>query len=387
MLARFFGSEDQDALPEQERRAEPSTLVWNYERALERVDGDEVLLSELISIFLEECPKHPTAPRTVWPARRRPAAPARRAAAESMLPATDRPRSSTARPGSASTSTAPCTAGPPAPRRRARPACRASAGAAQPDGGMLRRRGACCILRPSGRAPFRCDSAGRAMRGRGRSACLDSGRGQAPTGRAHDAVGDPVTLGERPARTRSREMRVGVPREVKNREYRVALTPAGVTELVARRARGARRAGAPARAPRSRTRSTSPRARGSSPPPTTCGPTPTWCSRSRSRSPRSTTGCGEGQTLFTYLHLAAVQGVHRRADRRGHDGDRLRDGADGRRRAAAARPDVRGRRPAGAAGRRAQPGAGPRRPRRAAGRRLRASTPPRSSSSAPGSRA
>ena len=58
MLARFFGSEDQDALPEQERRAEPSTLVWNYERALERVDGDEVLLSELISIFLEECPKH-----------------------------------------------------------------------------------------------------------------------------------------------------------------------------------------------------------------------------------------------------------------------------------------------------------------------------------------
>src|SRR6185312_12675853 len=27
-------------------------------------------------------------------------------------------------------------------------------------------------------------------------------------------------------------MQVGVPREVKNREYRVALTPAGVTELV-----------------------------------------------------------------------------------------------------------------------------------------------------------
>src|SRR3954453_7678151 len=31
---------------------------------------------------------------------------------------------------------------------------------------------------------------------------------------------------------RERDMRVGVPREVKNREYRVALTPAGVTELV-----------------------------------------------------------------------------------------------------------------------------------------------------------
>ena len=30
-----------------------------------------------------------------------------------------------------------------------------------------------------------------------------------------------------------------------------------------------------------------------------------WCSRSRSRSPRSTTGCAQGQVLFTYLHLAA----------------------------------------------------------------------------------
>src|SRR4051794_32201349 len=43
--------------------------------------------------------------------------------------------------------------------------------------------------------------------------------------------GRPVTLGERPARPESRAMHVGVPREVKNREYRVALTPAGVTEL------------------------------------------------------------------------------------------------------------------------------------------------------------
>jgi alanine dehydrogenase len=32
--------------------------------------------------------------------------------------------------------------------------------------------------------------------------------------------------------TKESDMRVGVPREVKNREYRVALTPAGVTELV-----------------------------------------------------------------------------------------------------------------------------------------------------------
>ena len=58
ILARFFGSEDDHVFPQQQRDAEPSALVWNYARALQRVDGDESLLSELISIFLEECPKH-----------------------------------------------------------------------------------------------------------------------------------------------------------------------------------------------------------------------------------------------------------------------------------------------------------------------------------------
>src|SRR5579875_1635153 len=34
-----------------------------------------------------------------------------------------------------------------------------------------------------------------------------------------------------PSPTEGRSMKVGVPREVKNREYRVAITPAGVHEL------------------------------------------------------------------------------------------------------------------------------------------------------------
>ena len=41
------------------------------------------------------------------------------------------------------------------------------------------------------------------------------------------------------------------------------------------------------------------------PPPTTCGPTPTCCSRSRSRCAEEYGRLRAGQTLFTYLHLAA----------------------------------------------------------------------------------
>ena len=100
-------------------------------------------------------------------------------------------------------------------------------------------------------------------------------------------------------------MKVGIPSEVKNNEYRVAITPAGVHELT--RAghevfveQGAGvgsslpdedfvAAGAhdPARAP------------------TTCGRPATWCSRSRSRSPEEYHRMRAGQVLFTYLHLAA----------------------------------------------------------------------------------
>ena len=72
-------------------------------------------------------------------------------------------------------------------------------------------------------------------------------------------------------------MRVGVPREVKNREYRVALTPAGVTELV--RAghevlveRGAGEGSSIPDADYIGGRRPDRRRR-----PTTCGPTPTCC--------------------------------------------------------------------------------------------------------------
>ena len=51
----------------------------------------------------------------------------------------------------------------------------------------------------------------------------------------------------------------------------------------------------PASARRSTTRSSSPRAPRSSTRPTTCGARPRWCSRSRSPSPRSTTGCARGR--------------------------------------------------------------------------------------------
>ena len=53
-----------------------------------------------------------------------------------------------------------------------------------------------------------------------------------------------------------------------------------------------------------------------------------------------------GQTLFTYLHLAASKECTDALVASGHDGDRLRDRADRRRRAAAAGPDV-ARSPAG----------------------------------------
>ena len=97
-------------------------------------------------------------------------------------------------------------------------------------------------------------------------------------------------------------MRVGVPREVKNREYRVALTPAGVTELV--------RAGhtvlvehAAGEGPRSRT-------------PTTCRAQivaeadDVWADADlllKVKEPveEEYHRLRAGQTLFTYLHLAA----------------------------------------------------------------------------------
>ena len=166
-------------------------------------------------------------------------------------------------------------------------------------------------------------------------------------------------------------MRVGVAREVKNREYRVALTPAGVTELVARRARRCSWSTARARARRSRT-PTSP------PPGRRIVPTAddVWADADlllKVKEPVAEEYAPPARRPDA-VHLPApgrVPGVHRRAARRGHHRHRLRDGADRRRRAAAARPDVRGRRADGPAGRRAHPRAGAGRPRRAARRGVR----------------
>ncbi len=70
-------------------------------------------------------------------------------------------------------------------------------------------------------------------------------------------------------------MKVGVPKEVKNREYRVALTPIGVHELVQHGHEVVieKSAGVGSQIP---TRSTSRRAPRCSTPRTTCGAPPTW---------------------------------------------------------------------------------------------------------------
>jgi alanine dehydrogenase len=85
-------------------------------------------------------------------------------------------------------------------------------------------------------------------------------------------------------------MKVGIPAEVKNHEYRVAITPVGVHELVGHGHEVIIQKGAGLGSSITTT-TTSARARASSSAPTTCGARPTWSSRSRSRSPRSTTGC------------------------------------------------------------------------------------------------
>ena len=97
-----------------------------------------------------------------------------------------------------------------------------------------------------------------------------------------------------PAEEYGSRMRVGVPSEIKTDEYRVALTPAGVRELV-EHGHEVLVQRAPARARRSRTPSTPRRARGSSPTPTRSSPRPTWSSRSRSRSPSRSRCCARAR--------------------------------------------------------------------------------------------
>ena len=89
-------------------------------------------------------------------------------------------------------------------------------------------------------------------------------------------------------------MKIGVPKEVKNHEYRVAITPIGVHELVAHGHEVFIETGAGVGssitdeeyvAAGATIVDTAEDAWGT-------GGESTWCSRSRSRWPRSTTGCG-----------------------------------------------------------------------------------------------
>ena len=97
----------------------------------------------------------------------------------------------------------------------------------------------------------------------------------------------------------------------------------------------------------------------------------TWSSRSRSRSPRSTTGCARARCSSPTCTWPPSKRVHRRAARPQGHRHRLRDRRAAGPLAAAAGADVRGRRPARPAGRRVPPDARRGRPRRPDGRRLR----------------
>ncbi len=180
------------------------------------------------------------------------------------------------------------------------------------------------------------------------------------------------------------DVKVGIPREVKNNEFRVAITPAGVHELVRDGHQVVVEKGAGA---------------GSSIPDAEYTAAGAAILRHRRRGVGRRRPAAEGQGAGRRgvppaaqgpdpLHLPAprrLPRVHRRAAGVRHHRHRLRDGRDRRPPAAAARPDVRGGRAARPAGRRLPPDALGRRPRRAARRRARRAAPAGPSSSAPAS--
>ena len=164
-------------------------------------------------------------------------------------------------------------------------------------------------------------------------------------------------------------MRIGVAKEIKPQEYRVALTPAGARELVQHghevwsrpaRARGARSPTRPTAARRAR----SPRS-------TRSGASADLLLKVKEPIAPEYGRLREGLTLFTYLHIAADEPLTRALVDCGDHRRRLRDGRDRARRAAAARADERGRGPARGASGRALPREAERRPRPPARRRRR----------------
>ena len=168
-----------------------------------------------------------------------------------------------------------------------------------------------------------------------------------------------------------RAMRIGVAREIKQREYRVALDAGRSARARPARPRGDRRAGRRAWARASPTRPTSRSGRGIAP------VDDVWASAELLLKVKEPIAeeygrLREGLTLFTYLHIAADEPLTRALVDSGITGDRLRDRREGRPPAAAARADERGGRPARAADGRVVAREGARRPRHPARRRARA---------------
>ena len=162
-------------------------------------------------------------------------------------------------------------------------------------------------------------------------------------------------------------MRIGIPTEVKDNEYRVAITPAGVHEFTGRGHEVFVQAGA---GTGSSITDADYRAAGAKVLDTA---EEVWGQAELLLKVKEPVAAEyrllrPDLVLFTYLHLAADRALTPALIESGHDGDRLRDGAAGRPVAAPAGADERGGRPAGAAGRRALPRARARRPRGAARR-------------------
>ena len=165
-------------------------------------------------------------------------------------------------------------------------------------------------------------------------------------------------------------VKVGVPTEIKTDEYRVALTPAGVRELVEHGHEVSSRP-ARARARRSPTTTTPRRARTIVPDADAVFGEAELIVKVKEPQPEEVARLEPRHTLFTYLHLAPDPELTARAGRVGRDLHRLRDRRGRARAAAAARADERGRGQDRHPGRRVHAREAARRPRHPARRRPR----------------
>ena len=168
----------------------------------------------------------------------------------------------------------------------------------------------------------------------------------------------PTHLGAHGQRGRE-HVRIGVPKEVKNHEYRVAITPIGVHELVAHGHEvfvekdagvGSQIDDAEYVAAGATIVDTADDAWGEG----------EMVLKVKEPIAEEYERMREGQVLFTYLHLAADKPLTEELIKRKVTGHRLRDRAAALRIAAAALPDVGGRRLPGSAGRGARAAQGPR---------------------------